>query len=276
MIIDFHTHSNASDGSLSAEELVAQAIAAGVDCLAITDHDCIDGYLAVRDKRNAWPEGFSLRSGVELSCRWANDTVHIVGLDIDVASAELLAGLEFLSESRNKRAEIIAQRLEKIGFNGALSGALEKAGASQIGRPHFAAWMIACGHVTDAKEAFDKYLGAGQLGDVKAYWPRLSQVVEWITVAGGVAILAHPLKYKYTRSKLRRLIEAFRSAGGTSLEIFSGRQPEDRTLQLRRLAAEFDLLASAGSDFHGYRDYGPRLGVNTVQFGTAPSLWSGL
>lgn len=156
---------------------------------------------------------------------------------------------------------------------GALEGALEEAGCRQVGRPHFAAWMLAQGHVEDRNKAFDKYLGAGKMGDVKACWPQLDEVVQWIQASGGAAILAHPMKYRFTRMKLKRLLSAFVKAGGTALEVFSGRQHRDQTLQLCKLAVEFDLQVSAGSDFHREFDYGPRLGVDCDRLPASARLW---
>ena len=147
------------------------------------------------------------------------------------------------------------------GFEGALEGALAEAGESQIGRPHFAAWMVARGHVADFNTAFDKYLGRGKIGDVKTFWPTLAQVTEVVVAAGGVAVLAHPLHYRLTRMKLRRLVTDFRAAGGGGIELLSGRQNDDQTAQLRRLAEEFALEVSIGSDFHRDSAYGADLGV---------------
>ena len=165
MIIDFHCHSNASDGALSPLELIEQAIAAGIAQFAITDHDTVAGYRQALLEQHNWPAGFDLRPGVELSCRWANDTVHIVGLDIDTEHPVMLAGLQRLGEARLQRAATIAERLGRQGFTGALEGATAQAGRSQIGRPHFAAWLVSQGHVADARAAFDRYLGAGKMGD---------------------------------------------------------------------------------------------------------------
>jgi 3',5'-nucleoside bisphosphate phosphatase len=273
MIIDFHTHSNASDGVLSPADLVEQAIAAGIECLAITDHDTVEGYKKAKSLEQTFPDGFRLCPGVELSCRWGNDTIHVVGLELDIAAPELVAGLAQLAEARRKRAITIAERLEKQGFVGALEGALALADGREVGRPDFARWMVDREHVKSVNDAFDKYLGAGKIGDVKAYWPELQEVVAWISAASGAAVLAHPLKYKYTRSKLRRLIADFKTAGGGALEIYSGRQTEDHTTQLKNLQNEFGLLASAGSDFHGKRDYGPTLGVDVTRLGNVQALW---
>ena len=274
MIIDFHSHSNASDGALSPQALIEQAIAAGVQQFAITDHDTVSGYRQVLAAPEFLPADFVLRSGVELSCRWANGTVHVVGLDFELDHPAMQAALQRLGKARRERAVTIGERLEREGFSGALAGATAEAAGSQIGRPHFAAWMIAQGHVADAREAFDRYLGAGKIGDVKSYWPELAEVCGWIVCSGGTAVLAHPLKYKYTRMKLRRLLKDFLTAGGCALEVCSGRQTPDQTRQLCRIAEEFDLLLSAGSDFHQHWQYGPSLGVEVSRLPSLPSVWA--
>ncbi len=273
MIIDFHTHSHASDGALSPVELVDQAIEAGISQFAITDHDTVAGYRQALAERPDLPAGFQLLSGVELSCVWSNMTIHVVGLEVDVDHPVLLAALQRLGIARRDRAGIIAEKLAKIGMPGALEGAQSHAGDSQLGRPHFAAWMIAAGHVAHANQAFDKYLGAGKLGDVKTCWPELEEVVDWINAAGGTAIVAHPLKYKMTRMKLRRLLSAFVTAGGSGLEVYSGRQTPDQTTDLCKLAGEFGLLGSAGSDFHQHYEYGPRLGVDLTRLPATVELY---
>jgi predicted metal-dependent phosphoesterase TrpH len=127
--------------------------------------------------------------------------------------------------------------------------------------------------VADAGEAFDRYLGQGRRGDVKAFWPDLAEVTGWIAAAGGVAVLAHPLKYRFTRMKLRRLALDFRSAGGRAIEIVSGRQTPDQVAQLSRLAAELDLEVSVGSDFHRDSPYGPRLGVELPPLRGVRGVW---
>jgi predicted metal-dependent phosphoesterase TrpH len=273
MIIDFHTHSNASDGSLEPAELVRRAIDAGVARFAITDHDTVAGYLRALEGEVDFPAGFLLVPGVELSCQWAGASIHVVGLGVDVSDPGLLRGLQTLAQARLDRAAAIAERLAKLGFSGALEGAREIAGESQLGRPHFASWMVDQGHVKDPHEAFDRYLGAGKVGDVKAFWPELAEVTGWLAGAGGVAVLAHPGKYRMTRSKLRRLLDAFRTAGGRGLEVVCGRQPREQSLEMCKLAAEYELLISAGSDFHRYWDYGPQLGVNVSRLPRQPSIW---
>ncbi len=276
MLIDFHTHTTASDGALSPIELLERARAAGVTQLAITDHDTVKGYRVALEhytQDTQVCDEVTLVPGVELSCRWSGCTIHILGLGIDCDHPMLAAGLERLGEARLARADKIGQRLAALGFDGALAGALEQAGDSQIGRPHFAAWMIECGHVKDFSQAFDKYLGRGKTGDVKAFWPELAEVTQWIVASGGVASIAHPLQYRFTRMKLRRLVTDFNEAGGAALELINGRQSIDKTQVLERLAKDFELEVSAGSDFHADRAYGAQLGVELRLLNKLPGVW---
>jgi len=271
VLIDFHTHTSASDGALSPGAVVARARERGVDMLAITDHDTVRGYLGVRDA--AGEVGLRLVSGVEFSCRWSNTAVHIVGLGMDCDHPSMAEGLAVLDNARRERGEKIAGRLEQLGFTGALAGALAAAGDSQLGRPHFATWMVERGHVGDHGEAFDRYLGQGKTGDVKAFWPELSQVVGWIEDAGGAAIVAHPYKYRFTGMKLRRLLVDFVAAGGSGIEVLSGVTDTGQKKQLLRYAREFALEVSAGSDFHRDGPYSAPLGVEAPRVPDLRGVW---
>lgn len=274
MIVDFHTHSLASDGALAPMELLRRAKAAGVRQFALTDHDTTAGYLSVRHTTEAHEVG--LISGVELSCRWATTTVHVVGLNFDADAPEMVAMVEQLTQAREERAEKIAKRLAGVGIDGALEGAKAIAKESQIGRPHFATWMAEAGAVDSVTEAFDKYLGAGKIGDVKMFWPPLSDVVQAITRAGGVAILAHPLKYRLTGMKLRALINDFKAAGGGAIEVLNGRQPETDLKRLSQLAEGNGLMCSVGSDFHRDFEYGPKLGIDVERLPNGAYVWDAL
>ena len=274
MIVDFHTHSLASDGALTPLELVRRAKAAGVRQFALTDHDTTAGYLSVRHTREADEVG--LISGVELSCRWATTTVHVVGLNFDADASQIIAVVEQLTQAREERAKKIAMRLAGVGIDGALEGAKAVANESQIGRPHFATWMVEVGAVNSVTEAFDKYLGAGKIGDVKMFWPPLSDVVQAITQAGGVAILAHPLKYRLTGMKLRALINDFKAAGGGAIEVLNGRQPETDLKRLSQLAEGNGLMCSVGSDFHRDFEYGPKLGIDVGLLPDGVYVWDAL
>lgn len=273
VLIDFHTHTNASDGALSPRELLGRARERQLAMLAITDHDTVAGYRTAAADYTESAGEMRLIPGVEFSCRWSGTTIHILGLGMDCDHRAMQEALQMLDTARVERGKTIAGRLEKLGFTGALAGARAEAGASQLGRPHFASWMVSCGHVSDHSEAFDKYLGQGKTGDVKAFWPELATVVRWIVDAGGVAVIAHPLKYKFTRMKLRRMVVDFMAAGGEAMELASGNQTSDQTAQLRRLATEFALEVSVGSDFHRDRTYSPQPGVELPRMDGLRGVW---
>jgi hypothetical protein len=273
VLIDFHTHTTASDGALSPRELVQRARERKVDMLAITDHDTVAGYLTAVQQYTQTSAGPRLIPGIEFSCRWSGTTVHIVGLGMACDHPAMVEGLAVLKAARAERGRKIADRLEGLGYQGALAGALAEAGESQLGRPHFSAWLVAQGHVEDHRTAFDKYLGQGKTGDVKAFWPELAEVVHWIVAAGGVAVIAHPLKYQFTRMKLRRLVIDFTAAGGAGIELASGMQSADQLARLRRLATEFQLEVSIGSDFHRDGPYNPQPGVELPALEGLRGVW---
>jgi len=248
MLADLHTHTTASDGQLSPADLVASAHAAGVEMLAITDHDTVQGITALGA---AIPAGLRLIPGIELSANWHNNGIHIVGLNIDLHNAVLAAGIAQQGQARQARAATIAERLEKAGFTGVFAGARALAnGDQQMGRPHFARYLADSGQIKDVSTAFKKYLGRGKCGDVRQGWPDLGTAIGWIRAAGGIAVLAHPAKYKLTNMKLEALCADFVIAGGQALEVVSGQQESTLTSRLARMANRHGLLASAGSDFH--------------------------
>ena len=247
MIYDLHTHTTASDGSLSPLALLAHASECGVDVLSITDHDTVTAY----EQLGAVPAGSpELVPGIELSTTWAGRGIHVVGLNIDPANDVLRAGITMQQAARTARAETIASRLEKLGFGHAGSEVAAMAGDAGVGRPHFARYLVDNGHVKDVATAFRKYLGDGKPGDVRSGWASMDDVIRWIRAAGGTAVLAHPAKYRLTRTKLCALIEDFKSAGGVAIEVVSGQQEAGVTRRLGVLAADYGLAASSGSDFH--------------------------
>lgn len=269
MIADLHCHSNASDGSLSPPELVERARLQGVQMLAITDHDTLDGYWQV-----APCEELDLVAGIELSCVWGKASVHIVGLNVDPMNSVLCEGIARQHEAREKRALVIAERLEKRGFTGSYEGALKLAAGGQLGRPHFAQFLVDSGQVGSFNEVFKKYLGAGKPGDVKALWPGMDEVVGWILASGGVPVLAHPLHYKMTATRLRGLLVDFKGSGGLALEVNSGQQAPDRTRYLSQLCQQFDLFASCGSDFHRPGQAWNELGTGSQLPASCRPVWS--
>lgn len=249
MLADLHTHSTASDGQLTPQALVERAARHGVTHLAITDHDSIAAYAELPSQAGALP--LVLVPGIEFSSQWRGIGIHVVGLNIDLASAALRDAVGRQLDVREQRAVRIAARLEKKGIDNPLSAARALAGHGTIGRPHFAQHLVDIGKVRTVRDAFRKYLGAGKPGDVRNLWPELAEVVGWIRAAGGVAVLAHPSHYRMTATKLRALIADFRDAGGAAIEVVSGRQDRAVTGRLADYADKFGLHASTGSDFHG-------------------------
>lgn len=246
MIFDLHSHTAFSDGVLSPRELVLRATENGVDVLAITDHDTVDAF---QDLPPAC-EKITLVPGIEFSTQWESAGVHVLGLNIDPASDAISAGTRFQTDARAERAQRIGENLEKQGIEGAFAGASALSAGSYIGRPHFAQHLVNTGQSKSMQAAFKQYLGMGKAGDVRQHWAGLAQVIEWIRDANGIAVLAHPLKYKMTRTRLKRLLDRFIQAGGQGMEVVSGKQLPYQTAAMAQLCAEKNLLASCGSDFH--------------------------
>ena len=248
-IYDLHAHSTASDGTLSPAELMQHAHAAGVNVMALTDHDTTAGIAEARD--TATQLGMEFIPGVELSVTWDNRTVHIVGLGIDENSEPIQAGIKKLMDFRQWRAEEIGRRLEKAGYPDMCEKAKAYSNGRLIGRVHFARALVAAGHADTVGAVFKKFLVGGKPGFVPGAWAELGDVVKWIREAGGRAIIAHPARYDMTRTKLRQLIADFKELGGEGFEVCSGSHSKDDVNTMAQHARDFDLLASAGSDFHG-------------------------
>jgi predicted metal-dependent phosphoesterase TrpH len=247
MIFDLHSHTNASDGELAPLALVARALANKVDCLSITDHDTVDAYREIPDSAI---DGLRLCRGIELSAQWNGRGIHIVGLNIHPDARNLPASIVAQKQVRLERAETISRRLRKKGIEGALAGARAIAGSDNIGRPHFAKYLVASGVVRDEQQAFRRFLGKGKVGDVQQTWPSVATVTGWILDAGGTPVIAHPAHYRMTNAKLAALADECKHSGGKAIEVVSGRQVAELTRKLAALAEEKCLLASTGSDFH--------------------------
>lgn len=269
MVVDLHTHTTASDGGLSPADLIARAKARGVELLSITDHDTVGAYADLPVEAT---DGIAIVPGIELSCTWSGVNIHVLGLGIDLSQANLIKELETQRLRRGQRAEVIAQKLEKLGIKGVFEGASRLAKGRAIGRPDFAKYMVEAGYVSSMNAAFDKYLGSGKVGDVKAVWPEMSEVVAWITEAGGVAVVAHPTQYKMTNAKLRRMLDAFKAAGGQGLEISNGKPPLVELRYLRQLCKEYGFEASMGSDFHNPTTW-LDVGCNMSNLGDCQPVW---
>ena len=272
--IDLHMHSTASDGILSPSDLVELASQNQVEVMALTDHDTVDGLAEAREK--AQQKGMTLINGVELSVTWEKKVLHVIGLDIDPGHPALVTGLENLKQQRQLRSEKIAKKLQGAGIPGAMEGAREQAGNSSITRPHFARFLVEQGHAKDIQDAFNRYLGRNKRAYVSTQWPALEDALGWIGQAGGVSVLAHPLRYKLTASWLRRLMNSFKEAGGDAIEVISGNYTTEEISTSTGYALRYDLMGSVGSDYHGHSRYCNQPGNLTPLSPSIIPIWSKL
>jgi predicted metal-dependent phosphoesterase TrpH len=247
---DLHNHSTASDGLLTPTQLVELGARLGVDGIALTDHDTVEG---VEEAAAAAARlGVRFFTGVEISVTWGETTVHIVGLGIDPTSAKLLGGLQSVRDGRLGRAQEMGAALAARGIPGTFEAALALAGSElRLSRTHFARHLASTGHVRDTQQAFDKYLGKGKPAYVAHQWATLEEAVTWIRAAGGVAVVAHPGRYGLKPLGRATLLDEFKRLGGEAIEVVTGSHRPEEYATWRRVAEEYGFLASRGSDFHG-------------------------
>jgi predicted metal-dependent phosphoesterase TrpH len=257
-IYDLHCHSTASDGVLTPEEVVMRAASNGVGVLALTDHDDTSGL--VKASEMARKTGLEFINGIELSVSWSHQTIHIVGLHIKPETQTLQSGLEVLRQIRTIRGEEIAQRLEKKGISGALEGASKFAAGNILSRTHFARFLLQQGHAKDMRQVFKRFLVSGKPGYVPGKWASLEEALQWISDANGMAIIAHPARYRLSATRMRQLMGEFKELGGVAIEVVSGCHSKDDINNMAVMANRFEFAASAGSDFHSpdnqYTDLG--------------------
>ncbi len=272
--IDLHTHSTASDGTLEPRQLISRAAQAGVELIALTDHDTTQGVAEAAGEARRWGIGFL--AGVEISVTWEQLTVHLVGLGVDPDDRTLQAGLARLREFRDWRAEEIGRRLERdAGIADTLKGARALSNGTLVSRTHFARHLVERGVERNVRGVFKRYLTQGRPGHVPGAWASLEEAVSWIRGAGGQGVIAHPARYRLTRSKLLRLLNEFRSAGGVGLEVVSGSHSRDECFAMAAHATRLGLLASAGSDYHGPQEPWIDLGaIPPLPPGCKP-IWQG-
>ena len=276
--IDLHCHTTASDGHLPPLQLYQYAIDQGITTLAITDHDSISGFELLRN--TSLPEGPALISGIELSTTWSGMEIHIVGLNFPCDNPDLLATIESQKKARYQRAQMIAEKLSRLlkhpvppealldkivnhirAINSASTVTeIQPPLPIQLGRPHFASWLKKEDYVKTEQEAYKKYLNNSKLGNLRAFWPSMSQGTARLRAFGATTVLAHPGKYKLTRTKLKALINDFKLAGGQALEVVTSNQPQSQTQQLASFCQAFGLSASQGSDFHSPKNTWTALG----------------
>jgi len=265
---DLHSHSTYSDGLLTPEALVHRAALRGVDVLALTDHDDTGGLPEA--SAAAEEAGIELIHGAELSVSWESHTVHVIALRIDAANATLATGLASIRSGRDARARRIAAGLAEAGIPDAYEGARKFVTSDRlISRTHFARFLVEAGHAKETKDVFRKFLTPGKPGYVKHAWATLSDAVDWIHAAGGVAVVAHPGRYKISPTAMRRLLGEFREAGGDGIEVLSPSHTPAQFAEYGTLARVFGLAASCGSDYHGP-------GEGWLDLGDLPALPAGI
>jgi predicted metal-dependent phosphoesterase TrpH len=246
---DLHCHSVVSDGTLTPESLAERAAANGVELWSLTDHDEIGGQQ--RAAAAARARGMKYLTGCEISVTFAGETVHIVGLGFDADDAAIAAGLRETRGGRGKRAQEIAEGLAKVGIHDAYEGALRFVGNPElISRTHFARFLVEAGHCRDTPEVFRKYLTEGKPGYVPHRWATLRDAVQWITAAQGLAVIAHPGRYKFTANEEYALFLEFQAHGGRAIEVVTGSHSPAEYVEYADKALEFGFAASSGSDFH--------------------------
>lgn len=245
---DLHSHSSASDGSLSPTELVHYAQQNNVNVLAVTDHDITSGIVEARQA--AQELDISVIAGVEISVIWRKQTLHILGLNIDIDDKALQAGLLQIRSSRIQRAQKIGERLDKAGIFNTYEQAKAISNGENVTRTHFAKVLIQDGHAKDMKQVFKRFLVPGKPGYVAGEWAAMEEALLWIKNAGGISVIAHPARYRLTATKMRLMIEEFIEAGGQGIEVISGSHSTDESIRIAALARKYNLLASRGSDFH--------------------------
>lgn len=266
--VDLHCHSNISDGTLAPAAVAARAKANGVDVWALTDHDEIDGIAAARAAATALDLAYV--PGVEISITWAGETVHIVGLQIDETNAELVDGLCATRSGREQRAHEIAAQLAAAGIPDAYAGALKYVGNPDlISRTHFARYIQELGVQPDVSSVFRHYLAEGKPGFVPHRWATLTQAVRWICAAGGIAIVAHPGRYKFSELAFAEFFSEFKQLGGTAIEVMTGSHTVEQYATYAKVAKRHGFLASCGSDFHDPHE-------SRIDLGTLPPLPAGL
>ncbi len=272
---DLHCHSRYSDGTLTPTALAERASRNGVALWALTDHDETRGLAEAAAAATALGMGFL--SGVEISVTFAGETVHIVGLGFDAADAELAQGLARTRGGRTARAHEMAEGLARVGLPGAYEGALRYVSNPDLmSRTHFARWLVDTGVCADTGSVFRRYLTEGKPGYVTHRWAALGDAVRWITQAGGLAVIAHPGRYKFSVNEEFALFSEFKAHGGRGVEVLTGSHGAADTLKYGAMAQEFGLLASRGSDFHSPGESRIDLGRLPDLAGTLQPVWQAL
>jgi predicted metal-dependent phosphoesterase TrpH len=266
--VDLHCHSNVSDGVLAPAAVAAYAHKGGVDVWALTDHDEVKGIKAAREAA----QGLGMRfvPGVEISVTWGGETVHVVGLQVNEDAPALVQGLEATRNGRDARGREIAAQLERAGIPGAYEGALKYVGNPDLlSRTHFARYLVEIGACGGTSEVFRKYLCEGKPGYVPHRWASLADAVGWIRAAGGIPVIAHPGRYRFSHLAEGEMLDEFKQLGGKAIEVVTGSHTPDQYQVYAEVARRYGFLASRGTDFHAP-------GEARVEFDKLPPLPAGV
>lgn len=272
---DLHSHSTVSDGTLQPEALAQRAADRGVELWALTDHDALAGQARAREA--ALDLGLAWLTGTEVSVTFAGETVHVIGLGFDADNPDLVAGLAATRGGRLQRAREMADSLARAGIPGALDGALAYVEDPQaVTRTHFARFLVDRGICTDAHEVFRRFLNDGKPGYVPHRWAKLGDAVKWITGAGGMAVVAHPARCRFSPTAEYALFSEFVAHGGGGVEVMVSAHNDLERRRFADIALEFDLHASRGSDFHDPVESRCDLGSLPDLPGTLRPVWQAL
>ena len=258
MKIDLHSHSYYSDGVLSPKDLIKLASQAGCELFSLTDHDTTEG--SAEAKLEADKLNLSLINGVEISAFWRNMAIHILGLGIDINNDILQTGLEHNQKLRKERAEKIALGLWRSGIKDALEKTQSFSKTDMLTRTHFALMLINEGYCKDMKSVFRRYLTGKKPGGVPFEWKDFNEVVQWIHAAGGKALIAHPFRYRMTHTKIQTMLNDFKCVLGDGIEVVTGTSSDEEIQLGSQWAGKYNLLATCGSDFHGWPNQRVRIG----------------
>lgn len=247
--IDLHTHTTASDGSLTPTQLVEAAVTVGLRAVAVTDHDTSDGVPEALEAGTRL--GIRVVPGIEISAQLAGGTLHVLGYEIDQHETRFAAGIAHLKQARADRNPKIIQKLQEMGIPISLEQVEEKSGGDLIGRPHIAETLVDLGAVRTAQEAFDRYLGSDAKAYVHKYRLEPGAAFELISGAGGIPVMAHPYQTRREGEDLRRLVANLKELGLAGIEIYYTNHTPAQTAYYQELSQEFDLVPTGGTDFHG-------------------------
>jgi 3',5'-nucleoside bisphosphate phosphatase len=257
-VFDLHTHSNASDGILPPELLVEKASAVGINTLALTDHDTVAGLASAQSAARKY--NITLINGIELSTHWNNKPIHVVGLNIKADCGAIIDATIHLNQLREERAIKMGDKLKKVGIDGAYENAKRIAGNGTVTRQHFSTFLVENGHAKNQSDVFKRYLVNNKPGYAAVEWPSLEETIYQINAAGGIAVIAHPLRYNMTATKCRNMIKEFKELGGQAIEVVTGHNQSSEIEIATNYAKRFDVAASVGSDFHNGKTAWGKLG----------------